>query len=95
MTNNLSPAFLSLKITAVCLAYTVAGYFIAFGLSYLRGNSYTEVLIHGGGFFGPDQTSHDILVCAGSVVGCLIGGFVSVAVTITLLPDSQKRSTEQ
>jgi hypothetical protein len=85
--NNQSPTKRSLKITAVCLAYTTAGYCIAFGLSYLRGNTYAKILIQGGGFFGADQTSHDVFVGAGAIVGCLIGGFVSVSHTHPSIPE--------
>lgn len=80
MNNNTeSPVLGSLKISFVCLAFTVAGYFVAFGISYFDGNSNARILIHGGGFSGTDQTSHDMFTCTGAIVGCLTGGFVSVA----------------
>jgi hypothetical protein len=80
VTNNTeSPTLRSLKISAVCLVLTVAGYLVAFGISYMGGNSYARILIHGGGFSGTDQTSHGMLTCTGAIVGCLTGGFVSVA----------------
>lgn len=51
MTNNTdSPTLRSLKISVVCLAFTVAGFLVAFGISYMGGNSYARILIHGGGF---------------------------------------------
>jgi hypothetical protein len=86
-TNNQSPARRSLKVTAVCLAYTIAGYGIAFGLSYLGGNTYAKILVQDGGFFGADQTSHDVFVCSGAIVGCLIGGFVTVSHTRSSIPE--------
>lgn len=80
MTNNTeSPILRSLKISVVCLAFTAAGYLVAFGISYAGDNSYARILIHGGGFSGTDQTSHGMFTCTGAIVGCLIGGFVSVA----------------
>jgi hypothetical protein len=80
MTNNTeSPILRSLKISVVCLVFTVAGYLVAFGISYMGGNSYARILISGGGFSGADQTSHGMFTCTGAIVGCLTGGFVSVA----------------
>ena len=80
MTNNTdSPTLRSLKISVVCLAFTVAGFLVAFGISYMGGNSYARILIHGGGFSGTDQNSHGLFTCTGAIVGCLTGGFVSVA----------------
>lgn len=84
---NPTPMRQSLKTTTVCLAFTLAGYLAAFGLSHLCGNTYAQVLIQGGGFSGMDRTSHDIFVCTGAVVGCLIGGFVSTARRPSPMPD--------
>lgn len=43
------------------------------------GNSYAGILIRGGGFSRIDQTTHGMFTCTGAFVGCLTGGFVSVA----------------
>jgi hypothetical protein len=80
MSNNTeSPIVRSLKISVICLAFTVTGYLVAFGISYIGGNGYAKILIHGGGFSGTDQTSHHIFTGTSAIVGCLTGGFVSVA----------------
>jgi hypothetical protein len=87
MTNNPeSPTARSLKISVVCLAFTIAGYLVAFGISYMGGNSYARILIHGGGLSGADQISHGMSMCTGAIVGCLTGGFVSLARVLSPMP---------